>query len=1013
MIMDQPAEKNDLRILLLEDVPSDAELTKSELQDAEQVFTMLRVDTREAFVQALDEFKPNIVLADYNLPAYNGRDALEYSRRTHPHIPVIMVTGAMGDEAAVEMLKLGARDYVLKDRLARLVPAIKRALSEEKGIRNRKLAEGKYKALFTEAMDGIVLVDCDTWQTVDCNPEFEKQTGRTLEQLMGMRVWELLHPEQYKLARQRFLEVRKAGSGRGSSLEFHRPDGVIVPFEYAANFLAIQQRRFIQCVTRDITERKRNEQALQEEKAFSDSLIHSLPDIFYLIDQQGKLLRWSRKGAELLGRPLEEMPMANVLEFIHEEDRLLISQKIKETFETGSAEVEARMLMKTGIRNYILTATRIETPRGVNVIGVGVDITERKQAEASLQQERDFSDGMVDTAQVIILLLNPQGQIVRFNRYLENLTGYSLSEVKGKDWFSTFLPESEREATRELFRGAIRDIQTRGNVSALLTKDGQQRLIEWYDKTLKDAEGNASNLLSIGLDVTERKKAEEVLRKSKDLLQSVVENVPARIFWKDRDSRFLGCNTAFAKDAGCASPEELTGITDFEMGWKDQAELYRADDKAVMEAGNSRLGFEELQTTPDGNTIWLRTSKVPLRDANNQVIGVLGIYDDITERKQSEEALLRANRALKTLSAGNLALVRAANEDELLRAVTNIVVEQGGYIMSAVGYAEDDPEKSITPMAWSGMNGSDYWIQNPSWADTEQGQLPIARAIRSGTTQICHDIASDPAFKPWKDVALARGYVSNIALPLSGGGKTFGGLSIYSSEANAFDDEEVQLLEEMANDLAYGIITLRTRVEHEQHATILRQSLEQSIQTIADTVEARDPYTAGHQRRVGELATAIAREMGLPEEQVNAIHLAAIIHDLGKIKIPAEILNKPGKLSDLEYLMIKTHPQAAYDILKDVKFPWPIASIILQHHEKMDGSGYPQGLKGDAILLEARILTVADVVEAMSSHRPYRPGLGVEAALEEITRSRGTLFDPRVVDACVTLFRERGYVIPS
>ncbi len=234
----------------------------------------------------------------------------------------------------------------------------------------------------------------------------------------------------------------------------------------------------------------------------------------------------------------------------------------------------------------------------------------------------------------------------------------------------------------------------------------------------------------------------------------------------------------------------------------------------------------------------------------------------------------------------------------------------------------------------------------------------------------------------------------------------FGGLSIYSSDANAFDDEEVRLLEELANDLAYGIVTLRTRKEHEQHAIILRQSLEQSIQTIADTVEARDPYTAGHQRRVAELATAIAQEMGLPEEQINGIHLAGIIHDLGKIHVPAEILSKPGKLTDIEYMLIKQHPQDGYDILKNVKFPWPIADIILQHHERMDGSGYPQGLKGDAILLEARIMAVADVVEAMSSHRPYRAALGIEPALDEIRRGRGSAYDPAAVDACLKLFAE-------
>ena len=153
--------------------------------------------------------------------------------------------------------------------------------------------------------------------------------------------------------------------------------------------------------------------------------------------------------------------------------------------------------------------------------------------------------------------------------------------------------------------------------------------------------------------------------------------------------------------------------------------------------------------------------------------------------------------------------------------------------------------------------------------------------------------------------------------------------------------------------------------------------------------------------------------MGLPDEQVNGIHLAAIIHDLGKIHVPAEILAKPGKLTAIEMMLIKTHPQAGYDILKDVKFPWPIAEIVWQHHEKLDGSGYPQGLKGEQILLESRIMTVADVVEAMSSHRPYRSAVGIEAALNEIRHGRGSAFDPMVVDACLKLFDEKRFTFSS
>ncbi|MBN1473490.1 MAG: HD domain-containing protein, partial [Syntrophaceae bacterium] len=174
-------------------------------------------------------------------------------------------------------------------------------------------------------------------------------------------------------------------------------------------------------------------------------------------------------------------------------------------------------------------------------------------------------------------------------------------------------------------------------------------------------------------------------------------------------------------------------------------------------------------------------------------------------------------------------------------------------------------------------------------------------------------------------------------------------------------------------------------------------------------VETRDPYTSGHQRRVSDLARAIAKQMNLPVDQIDGIRMAASIHDLGKISIPAEILSMPRKLSKLEFELIKTHPQAGFDIIKDIDFPWPIADIILQHHERIDGSGYPQGLSGKDILVEARILAVADVVEAMASYRPYRPGLGLDKALEEIAQNKNILYDAKAVEACLKLFKEKGY----
>jgi PAS domain S-box-containing protein/putative nucleotidyltransferase with HDIG domain len=206
-------------------------------------------------------------------------------------------------------------------------------------------------------------------------------------------------------------------------------------------------------------------------------------------------------------------------------------------------------------------------------------------------------------------------------------------------------------------------------------------------------------------------------------------------------------------------------------------------------------------------------------------------------------------------------------------------------------------------------------------------------------------------------------------------------------------------------------VTERKQAEEKLERTLanLRKAMGGTIEAIVHVVETKDPYTAGHQNRVAHLAAAIAEEMELPANTVEGIRMAGVIHDIGKISVPAEILSKPGKLAAKEFELIKDHPQTGHDVLKDVEFPWPIAEIILQHHEKLDGSGYPRGLKGDEVLLEARIITVADVIEAIASHRPYRPAQGIDTALIEIQSNKGILYDPDVADACIRLFTEKAY----
>jgi len=635
-----------LKILTVSGSSVDAESIRRALAKDKIKFDDKRVDNRVAFVQALKEFHPDIVLADYNLPFFNGIEALRVERRICPEIPMIVITDTQGDESVVDILKSGAKDYVLKSNLARLPQAVRRALSEEQGIRARKAAE----------------------------------------------------------------------------------------------------------------------RAVRESEARFRALTENSSDITTVIAPDGVVLFDSPSITMLLGYEHGELMGRNAFDLVHPDDR---------------------------------------------------------------ERTREVLDS---------LLANP---------------------------------------------GVLHTVEHR-----LRHKGGQWRVYETKGVYLPEGAG----------------------------IQGIVIN--AR---------------------------------------------------------------------------------------------------DITERKQSERALHKVNRALKVLSACNLQLIHAGDEAELLQGVCTTIQEIGGFRRVWVGYTEDESAKSLRIVAQSVSRAGTH--ENIAlMVDNSHDLEHAAQAIRSGEVQITRLGTRGAAASEVCAESEALDCMSCIAIPFRVADQARGALCIYSNAADFFDAEEVSLLRELADDLAFGIASLRIHVERDHIAEeqrhdeeTLRKSLEESIQAIAFTVEMRDPYTAGHQRRVAQLSTAIAREMGLSEDRIHGLHLAAIIHDLGKIHIPAEILSRPGKLSAVEFELIKSHPLDGHNIIKDVKFPWPIARIVLQHHEHLDGSGYPNGSKSEQLLTESKILTVADVVEAMSSHRPYRPALGIDAGLEEIAAHRDVWFDANAVDACTRLFREKRF----
>ncbi len=398
--------------------------------------------------------------------------------------------------------------------------------------------------------------------------------------------------------------------------------------------------------------------------------------------------------------------------------------------------------------------------------------------------------------------------------------------------------------------------------------------------------------------------------------------------------------------------------------------------------------------------------------------------DALRTRGAHEKAvseLKKINRALRTISACNQAMIHASDEAALLDEICRIIVEQGGYRMAWVGFCEDDPEKLIRPVSHAGLENGYLEEVDFSWDDARWTQTVAGTAIRTGKPSIVNEVATADHLGSRREVALERGFAAVMAFPLAeAGGRVLGALAIYHHLPQVFTEEEVAILQQLASDLAYGVLARRTQLARDEaeareleQLDRLSRAMEGTVEAMATLAEQRDRYTAGHQRRVAALAESLASRMGLDPERVRGIRMGAVIHDIGKVSVPSEILNRPGRLSPLELEIIKGHAQVGYDVVKGVEFAFPIAEMIYQHHERLDGSGYPLGLAGDQIILEARILAVADVVEAMSSHRPYRPGHGIATALEDIEAGAGVIYDATVVEHCLRLFREEHFEFTS
>ena len=467
-------------------------------------------------------------------------------------------------------------------------------------------------------------------------------------------------------------------------------------------------------------------------------------------------------------------------------------------------------------------------------------------------------------------------------------------------------------------------------------------------------------LLSV---LEDQQRSNQAVREIERRMSDILGNIDELVWSADATSqRVLFMNRAAEQIFGRSAREfmEDPGLR-LAVVLPEDRPLALGFDRTVRTQGKAVAEFRVRR--PEGEVRWVRTSGTFVPAAGGKPARVDGVLSDITDMKRALAARAESEQQFRGIVEQSMAGVYIIQDGKIAYA--------NQHLADIAGYT--------SPAELIGVDALSFVI--------ESERAGIAERMRQR-------LSGEVTHMRYETVAIRKDGTT-FDMGVDGASATFRGRPAIIGLMQDISDRK------------------RAEQQIQRYIAQLQTAFMRTVEVAMNLSEMRDPYTAGHERRVAEIAVAIGRELGLDDDRLHGLRVAGYLHDIGKISIPAEILSKPGKLTPIEYNLIKGHPQAGFDVLKNVDFPWPVAQVALQHHERIDGSGYPQGLRGEDILLEARIMAVADVVEAMSAHRPYRAGLGIDAALAEIARGRGSHFDPAVADACLRLFRDKHYAIPE
>jgi len=584
------------------------------------------------------------------------------------------------------------------------------------------------------------------------------------------------------------------------------------------------------------------------------------------------------------------------------------------------------------------------------------DVTERVLAESARRESEELFGQFMRYFPGSAYIKDSDRRIIYLTGNTEEYFGVKPQEWLGKrseDIWPEEIALLSRKDDEAVLRGEV--VQS---ISQRPQKDGAHT---WITHRFPIHRHNKPPLIGcISLDITGQKQAEENLRESEKRYRELYDFLPIPVYEMDFQSTITSVNHAIYETFGGTEEDFKRGFKAWQLLTPEAVEQSVENIQRLLNGeplGGTEYRLKRLDGTEFPAIVFSR-----LIFEQGKPVGLRGAVVNITDRKRTEEVIRESEANFRRSMDDSPLGIRVVTADGETLYANRAILDMYGY--ASIEEFQGVPLKQrYTPESYAA-----YLARR-------------AKRDRGERDQTEYTI----------DIVTQNGDIRNV--------RAFRKQIVWNGQPH--------------DQIIYQDITRQIQAEEALRESVgnLRKALGGTIRAIASVVETKDPYTAGHQRRVADIARAIAQEMKLPRERIDGLRMAGIIHDIGKVSVPSEILSSPRKLSSLEFSLIKTHAQSGHDIVREIEFPWPIARIIIEHHERMDGSGYPNALTGDQILPESRILAVADVVEAMATHRPYRPSLGLEAALDEITQNRGRLYDPEVVDACLRLFREKDYTI--